>query len=182
MKVAILFTCLLVSPLCLSNELSLHSTSIAVNKWAANINCENLHDKQHRQAAIEAINEIRRHPQICGQLVYAPASPLSWNNNLEKSALKHARSIASRKWLSHLDGNGFSLRQRLNLSGYNGIGGGENLASGQNNLAKALMNWLTLSTTHCDNLMHAKYQDYAVSCVRDPETRRPYWVQHFGNH
>ncbi|WP_373866314.1 CAP domain-containing protein [Acinetobacter junii] len=48
-------------------------------------------------------------------------------------------------------------------------------------LKQVLENWLALSPEHCDNLMKPQFKDYAIACVRNEATQRPYWVQHFGS-
>ena len=144
------------------------------------ISCDDIQNPKYQQAILNAINEIRHQPQQCGKIAYSATHSLKWNNQLQISARAHAQDIAQRQLLSHFSRSGENLRFRIKQTGYKG-GGGENLANGQTNLKQVLENWLALSPGHCDNLMKPQFNDYAIVCVRNETTQRPYWVQHFGS-
>lgn len=145
-----------------------------------NPNCQQVHLAKFKTALIQAINEIRKQPRQCGTQYYAATNALTWNNTLEKSSHQQAQDLSNRRLLSHTNMSGLRLKERLTQVGYQGITGGENLASGQKTVSQVLNDWMTLSPSHCSNIMTNNYSDYALACVTNPNTGRTYWVQQFG--
>lgn len=147
---------------------------------STNPNCQQVHLAKFKTALIQAINEIRKQPRQCGAQYHAATNALTWNNTLEKSSYQQAQDLSNRKLLSHTNISGLRLKERLSQVGYQGVTGGENLASGQKTVNQVLNDWMTLSPSHCSNIMTNSYSDYALACVTNPNTGRTYWVQQFG--
>lgn len=145
-----------------------------------NPNCQQVHLTKFKTALIQAINEIRKQPRQCGTQYHAATNALTWNNTLEKSSYQQAQDLSNRKLLSHTNISGLRLKERLAKVGYQGSTGGENLASGQKTVNQVLNDWMTLSPSHCSNIMTSNYSDYALACVTNVNTGRTYWVQQFG--
>lgn len=145
-----------------------------------NPNCQQVQVDQFKEALLQAINEIRQHPRQCGTQYRPATSILKWDRQLQQSAALQAQDLAKRNTLSHLDIAGTRLKDRFERVGYKGEIGGENLAHGQKTVHQVLNDWMTLSTTHCNNIMTNGYTDYALACKVNPKTGRAYWVQHFG--
>ncbi len=145
-----------------------------------NPGCQQIHQEKFKAALIQSINEIRKQPRQCGTQHYEATNKLTWNKSLEKSSYKHAKDLAKRQLLSHSSISGQVLKARLTQVGYQGITGGENLASGQKTVHQVLNDWMTLSPSHCSNIMTNNYSDYALACVTNTSTGRSYWVQQFG--
>lgn len=157
--------------------------AIVSNSHANNqvtIDCEMLSIGEYQEEALQHINQIRSKAQICGSENFAASPSLTWNRQLQNSASDQAKDNASRNKISHLDQYGHTLKMRMRQSGYTGQEGGENITSGQQNMQQALMSWLKLSPTHCKTLMNPKFNEYAIACVKNPQTQRSYWIQHFG--
>jgi uncharacterized protein YkwD len=152
----------------------------AESKKSQTITCDLVKNPKYREEILRKINNIRSKPQVCGNIQYTPTHYLKWNNILYKSAEIQAKDNLKQKRINHVDQLGNNLKTRMLQAGYMGNAGAENLASGQKNMDEALMNWLKLSPTHCNTLMDDRYTDYAISCVTDKQTKRTYWVQHFG--
>lgn len=146
-----------------------------------NVSCTQVNNKQFRQALLEAINEVRHQPRQCGLQTYPSTSALTWNDKLQLSAQAQVNDISNRRLLSHVDKSGRKLQQRFEMVGFSGKLGGENLANGQKTAHSVLNDWMTLSTTHCTNIMTEMYTDYALACTVNPSNGRAYWVQQFGS-
>ncbi|WOE32291.1 MULTISPECIES: CAP domain-containing protein [unclassified Acinetobacter] len=149
-------------------------------KKAKTITCDLVKNPNYREEILKQINSIRSRPQVCGNMQLSAANHLKWSNTLYKSAQVQAKDNAEQKRINHLDRIGNNLRARMQQAGYTGSAGGENLASGQGSMDEALMDWLKLSPSHCSTLMDERYTEYAISCVTNSQTKRNYWVQHFG--
>lgn len=147
----------------------------------SNPNCQQVHLDKFKTTLIQAINEVRKYPRQCGTQYHKATNALTWNKLLEKSSYKQAQDLAKRRLLSHSNISGLVLKERLTQVGYQGITGGENLASGQKTVHQVLNDWMTLSPTHCSNIMTSRYSDYALACVTNPDTGHTYWVQQFGS-
>ncbi|ENX13359.1 hypothetical protein F895_02663 [Acinetobacter sp. CIP 64.2] len=147
---------------------------------ATEIRCQDLQNPAYQRMLLQAINEIRQHPQQCGEQYFPAVAPLKWNNQLYQTALSHAQEMAQHNFIGHVSITGQDFRTRLKHSQFSGRGGGENVARGQKNLHAVMATWLA-SPVHCHNLMHPKFTDYAIACTTDQSARQKnYWAQHFG--
>jgi len=123
------------------------------------------------QAATRALNAVRALAQSCGPAV----PPLRWHALLNASAQRYAQELAARDKLDHVSASGATLRTRLREAGYVMRVSGENLAGGPETLDEALAQWLA-SPAHCENLMGADFEEFALACVSGPGKLQRYWV------
>ncbi|CAM3743616.1 CAP domain-containing protein [Roseateles saccharophilus] len=127
------------------------------------------------QAGAAALNALRAQARECGGHLWPAAPALHWQAVLGDSARRHAQELARRDHVEHVGEAGQSLRARLHEAGYVLRAAGENLAGGPQTLDEALAHWLA-STSHCENLMTAEFQDFGLACVTGPGRWQRYWV------
>ena len=101
--------------------------------------------------------------------------PVRYNATLAKAAKTQADFLASKQVLSHTLGG--SLRSRVQSAGFRGVVG-ENLARGQRNVSKAIIDWMH-SPGHRANILNNVYGCYGMGDARDAKGK-PYWVVIFG--
>ncbi len=130
-------------------------------------------ESKSKYTMVDQINAIRSRGCQCGGKYYGPAAPLSWDDRLEKSALKHGKYMSRNRHFSHISKDGSDIGDRLDEVGYNWQYAGENLGEGQRTFEQVLRDWLD-SPTHCKMLMDDRMAHVAV--VKYGK----YWVQHFG--
>ena len=126
------------------------------------------------------VNAARSVPHQCGGQPYAPASPLTWNDNLATAAEGHTRSMANNNYFDHKGRNGGTPGDRAELAGYLGQAIGENIAAGQDSARKVVEGWLA-SPGHCANLMNPVFRELGASYAVDPKSDAGiYWTAMFG--
>ena len=132
------------------------------------------------QAILEAVNQARAQPRVCGELAFDAAPPVRWNGLLADTALFHSRDMATQRYFRHQGKDGREVAERASEAGYRYSRVGENIAAGQESPDEAVADWLT-SPGHCANIMHPGYTEmgaaYAINAAR--ETPRAYWTQVF---
>jgi uncharacterized protein YkwD len=127
------------------------------------------------------VNRARARTRTCGQRAYAPAPPLTWNQQLGQAALGHSSDMAEGRYFSHKEKNGSTPADRATRAGYAWKVVGENIASGNRTPQDAVEAWLD-SPGHCANIMNPTFMEmgaaYAINPLNDNHT--PYWTQVFG--
>lgn len=108
----------------------------------------------------------------------APAPPLTWNDDLEIAAIKHAADMSKNGYFSHTSRDGRTSDRRMvnagyTYKGYRSFAVGENIAQGQMSIAEVMAGWFK-SPGHCKNLMNPEYKEVGIAKYND------YWVQDFG--
>lgn len=131
-----------------------------------------------RKEFLSRVNAIRAKGCRCGGKYMAPAPALTWNEQLERAALAHARDMNRHGYFSHTSRNGNTLRDRIEkagykLNGYQGYSYGENIASGQRSIEQVMSSWIK-SPGHCKNLMNPSFREIGVA------ENDYFWVQNFG--
>lgn len=131
-----------------------------------------------KRSFLEHINSIRSAGCTCGTTYMPPAPPLTWNNDLEKSAKGHAWDMSNNNYFSHTSKDGRSMQDRIVFAGYyfNGYKSfmaGENIAMGQQSIDEVMDGWIK-SEGHCKNLMNPQFKEVGVA------ENHKYWVQDFG--
>ena len=135
-------------------------------------------DLSNIEALVNAVNNARSTPRMCGSTSYSAASPLKWNAKLFQAAQGHSADMAQNNFFSHTGSNGLQPSDRTKNSGY-GIYSGENIGGGYESLDAAMIGWLD-SPGHCANIMNPSYKDYALACVDKRHTNLgTYWTQNF---
>ncbi|WP_277961265.1 CAP domain-containing protein [Pseudomonas sp. RIT-To-2] len=132
------------------------------------------------QKLLAQLNTARAQPHTCGAQAFNPAPPLAWNATLATVAQAHAQDMANRNYFDHLDRDGHTPGDRAELAGYNAQALGENIAAGQDSVAKVVAGWLA-SPGHCANLMNPQFRDLGAAYATDPKSDAGiYWTGMFG--
>ena len=133
---------------------------------------------EFQEAFLSKINSVRAKGCNCGSTYMPPVPPLTWNYQLQNSALLHARDMNKRKYFSHTSQNGKSSKDRIleagyEVKGYRSFAVGENIAWGQRSIDEVMTGWLK-SEGHCRNIMNKSFREVGVAM------ENYYWVQNFG--
>ncbi len=131
-----------------------------------------------RKEFLTRVNAVRAKGCKCGGKYMPPAPALTWNDQLEKAALAHARDMKRQGYFSHTSRNGNTVRDRIEkagyqLKGYQGYSYGENIAAGQRSIDEVMTSWIK-SPGHCKNLMNPNFKEIGVA------EHENFWVQNFG--
>jgi uncharacterized protein YkwD len=134
--------------------------------------------QKFRREFLEYINSVRAKGCTCGITYMAPAPPLTWNVQLELSAMGHAADMANQNYFSHTSLDGRTMQGRIRAAGYTYDGFknymiGENIAYGPPTISEVMQGWFK-SPGHCKNLMNPEFKEIGVA------EDRTYWVQDFG--
>ena len=127
---------------------------------------------------LRRINKVRAEGCKCGDTYMPPAEPLTWNTQLQLSALAHAQDMARNKYFSHVSKNGDRIKGRITAAGYTHEGYqsitiGENIAFNQRTIREVMEGWLN-SPSHCKNIMSPAFKEVGIAM------QNYYWVQDFG--
>ena len=137
-------------------------------------------DLSARLRILELVNESRASGQYCADEWFPAAPPLSWNDRLEQTAIRHSQDMAEHNIFSHTGTDGSSVSDRATESGYSWSRIGENIAAGQTSAEQAIDGWLA-SPGHCRNIMEPAFTDMSVACSANPSTEfGSYWTQVLG--
>lgn len=140
--------------------------------------------RQDWQAAgreiLQRVNAARAVARTCGTRRFKAAPPLSWNTRLAETALAHSSDMANRNYFSHTSKDGTQLKGRVERSGYDWRGLGENIAAGQTSAQQAVSVWLA-SPGHCANIMGPQFTEMGAAYALNPRVAAThYWTQVFG--
>jgi uncharacterized protein YkwD len=115
---------------------------------------------------LAAVNAARASGYVCASGAKPAAAPLAWNDVLFEVAAAHSQDMAANiKTLSHTGSDGSNIGQRVTRAGYGWSGVGENIAVNYANANSVVDGWLKSSSGHCDNIMNARFSQFAVACV-----------------
>jgi len=132
------------------------------------------------QKLLTELNAARSQPRQCGTQSFGAAPPLTWNPVLASAAEEHSRSMANNNYFDHKDRDGRTPGDRAELAGYSGQWVGENIAAGQDSVARVVAGWVA-SPGHCANLMNPQYQELGAAYAADPKSDSGiYWTTMFG--
>ncbi len=134
------------------------------------------------QRLLELTNQARASGATCGDQVFAPAPPLTWNPKLHQAALAHAARMAGANFFAHIDPlDGSGEWERMVRAGYAPSASGENIAAGDSSPESTVQGWLK-SPGHCANIMSADFREFGAAYASDPKSEWGiYWVQVFGS-
>ncbi|MFT3799702.1 MAG: CAP domain-containing protein [Burkholderiaceae bacterium] len=104
---------------------------------------------------------------------------LAWNPKLAAIAARHAANMADNGFFDHVDPQGRTIGKRTTAGGYKWKIVGENIASGQADLAEAMRGWLQ-SAAHCRNLIDARFTEIGLAKVASNDEYGTYWVMVLG--
>lgn len=128
---------------------------------------------QNDDLILRKVNEVRQNGCQCGHTKMKPVRALTWNNQLEYSALLHARDMKQHNFFGHISKEGKDVGTRTEAIGYKWLVIGENLGEGQRTFDEVLYDWIK-SPSHCEMLMNPKVTEMGVAKYDR------FWVQHFG--
>jgi len=128
---------------------------------------------QRDQLILEKVNEVREKGCRCGRIKMPAVKAVTWNDQLEYSALLHARDMKRHNYFGHYSKSGKDVGTRVEKIGYKWLVVGENLGEGQHSFEEVLNDWIK-SSSHCEMLMDPRVTEMGVAKLDK------YWVQHFG--
>ena len=132
------------------------------------------------QKLLAMVNTARTQPHQCGGQAFAATTPLAWNATLATAAEAHSRAMANNNFFDHKDREGRTPGDRAELAGYAAQQIGENIAAGQDTVAKVVDGWLA-SPGHCANLMNPQFRELGAAYAVDPKSDSGiYWTAMFG--
>lgn len=121
------------------------------------------------------INEQRARGADCGSGgSFASAGPLRFNERLRCAARNHAKDMSERNFFGHTNLDGLSPADRVDLTQYDWIRWGENIAFGQRTPQEVLDAWMA-SDGHCVNIMKPTFTESGVGYFTGDR-----WAQVFG--
>ena len=161
------------------NEINAGETGTNAAIAESSIACGTI-DLSARLRILELVNESRATGQYCAEEWFPAANPLSWDDRLEQTAIRHSQDMATHDIFSHTGSDGSSVSDRATESGYSWSRIGENIAAGQTSAEQAIDGWLA-SPGHCRNIMEPAFTDMSVACNANPSTEfGSYWTQVLG--
>lgn len=130
----------------------------------------------------DATNAARALGGECPTGSYAPADPLTFDDQLACAARGHALNMATNDFFDHDSLDGRDPGERIDETGYAWAVWGENIAAGRTDAQATVQGWLDSDTGHCENLLNPDVADGGFGYAYDSEsTYRHYWVQVFGS-
>jgi uncharacterized protein YkwD len=102
--------------------------------------------------------------------------PLTASPKLAEAALRHARDMAERDFMSHTGSDGSTPAERVDRTGYGYRSVGENVAAGYPDPEAVLEGWMD-SPPHRENIL-GDFGEIGLARVTAPDGR-PYWAAEF---
>jgi len=134
---------------------------------------ENCGIENFANSMLEAINQTRAQPQICGEKSMSAVSPVRWNAILEAGAKEHAADMASRDKLSFYE-NDTEYFSRLERLGYPGDLR-ESVSQGARQVPDAVRSFLNYPS-NCENIMNPAHREMGAACAnRNGDPLHNYW-------
>jgi uncharacterized protein YkwD len=127
--------------------------SLAYTSTATRTGCKVVYNSGYEDQIISLINQTR----IANGL---PA--LTVNSSLMNSARAHSTDMAVNNFVNHTGSDGSTAWQRMQLAGYVGRWGGENIYGGYNTTPNQAYSWWLGSTPHLNNILGIYYRDVGV--------------------
>lgn len=138
---------------------------------------------QFEEEVLLLVNEFRSEPADCGVEGQFPAAgPLSMDPILRCSARLHSLDMFTRDYFAHDNLDGLDPFERMDAAGFQGGGGGENIALGQQTPEEVMQAWMD-SDGHCANVMRGAFDIIGIGYHPGAGQRglgSNYWTQNFG--
>lgn len=99
--------------------------------------------------------------------------PLQVDRHASEAALEQAKKMASHQVMEHNIGFGADFAHRMKRNGVP-LPAGENIASGQQTLDRAITAWEN-SPPHRRNMLDGAFKGVGVAVARSEKTNLPYW-------
>ena len=120
---------------------------------ATRTGCSIVYNSGYEDQIISLINQTR----IANGL-----NALTVNSSLMTSARAHSTDMALNNFVNHTGSDGSTAWQRMQLAGYVGRWGGENIYGGYNTTPNQAYSWWLGSTPHLNNILGIYYRDVGV--------------------
>lgn len=111
---------------------------------------------------LQAINNARSSPQVCGDQAMQPVKPVQWSCKLQKASTGHSDDMAANNFFAHQGSDGLRVKHRVSETDYEWSSVGENIAAGYPGIDLVMQAWID-SPSHCSTLMNEQFEDVAVS-------------------
>jgi uncharacterized protein YkwD len=134
---------------------------------------EKLPDDGLRQEMLKEVNALRQSGCQCGNQWMPSVPQLTWNQQLETAAQRHATDMHVRNYFDHISPEGTSPVQRAQAAGYTGQYVGENIGRGYTTVQQVVNAWKN-SEAHCRAMMDTLYREMGAAMSGE------YWVQELG--
>jgi len=131
---------------------------------------------------LDFTNQYRASGARCGGTWHPPAPPLRLNPQLECAARFHTKWMFDNQVMSHNSPDGALGNKapiRIENSGYDWNGYGENVAFGYWSPQSVVDDWMT-SVGHCENIMWADVDEIGIGFWDGNKSKRMFWTQVFG--
>ncbi len=135
--------------------------------------CEITEQQQHM---LDLINEARSQARSCGDELFQPVTPLTWDCRLGDSAAAHTKDMATYNFFGHTGSDGLRAGDRLLANGYDWHFYGENLGAGFVFAEEALEGFLE-SPSHCKNIMNPQATTFGSYRMFVDLDYFSYWTQ-----
>lgn len=111
------------------------------------------------------MNMARQQGRSCGNAgQFSAAQPVSWNEQLERAAHRHASDMQRNNFFNHKGSDGSRVGARTTDAGYRWSEVGENLALGHDTASEVILDWLD-SPGHCKTIMSSAYTQMGAAKV-----------------
>ena len=120
---------------------------------ATRTGCTIVYNSGYEDQIVSLINQTR----IANGL-----NALTVNSSLMTSARAHSTDMALNNFVNHTGSDGSTAWQRMQLAGYVGRWGGENIYGGYNTTPNQAYSWWLGSTPHLNNILGIYYRDVGV--------------------
>lgn len=137
---------------------------------------------QSRECEVLAlVNQRRQAGATCEGEAMPAVSALAMSAQLRQAARAHAVDMATQNFFSHDGLDGSDPGDRIQATGYQFRGWGENIAAGSSTAEAVMEQWMN-SGGHCRNIMNGSFRELGVGHSPGAGgSRYPhYWVQVFG--
>lgn len=125
-----------------------------------------------RAEMLRQVNDLRKTGCNCGNTWYKPVPPLTWNNQLETAAIRHAKDMSRNNHFDHTGTDGSEFDGRVAATGYKWAHVGENIAFGYRDITDVIKGWIK-SVSHCTMMMSPNVTEIGAA------QSGLYWVQDF---
>lgn len=117
-----------------------------------------------REHLLSLVNALRKQGCKCGNQYFRPVPALSWNEQLEKAALRHSEDMEKNNYFSHTSKRGKNTADRIEREGYEWSAYGENIFSSEGfepTEEFVIENWRK-SPPHCKNMMSPDFREMGI--------------------
>jgi uncharacterized protein YkwD len=138
-------------------------------------------DTALENAVLVEVNARRAQGATCGGTAFAPAKPLTMNEQLRVAARRHSVDMGVRGYFDHVSPEGTQPADRMKAAGFDVSVGwnGENIAAGRATAQGTVQQWMD-SPGHCENIMDPHFTVIGVGHAFVASSKyRNYWTQDF---